>query len=577
MKIVGLKVTHDSGISYIEDGVLKFSVEFEKVNNRKRYTKLENAQWAVDVFKAEGVDPEADVVVDGWRNGIAESPAMTIRVSGYHEFDCDDGKKPLRHSLFYDDAIGNYYSYNHMIGHIMGSYCCSPYAFDKQKVAVITSDGGQNARLHIVDPNAKDKVFCVGSLHQLSGLTYAIMGVYFGPFKNEGVRSGVTDVSFGNIYPFLSYDVPGKLMSFIALGDPKPEAVSFLHATYRKLELEWNAETPWASRMADPRRTIKFGHDGLFLEFPPGDIFKIELKLMRALVDFAATQGYSDADCLASIHLFLEELLVIRLKNNLPNDVPVINTGGTALNIKFNTALREAGYEVWVPPFPNDAGSSLGTACAHMVAKYDHWVLDWSVYAGPRVVDNGEECAGWTAVPAGPKEIAEWLAAHDEDPMVVLYGRAEIGPRALGHRSLLTSARNPKNKDRLNHFKKRESWRPVAPICMEDQSERIFNPGTRDPYMLFDHFVRDEYLDVYPAIVHVDKTARLQTVSAEDDTFTYSVLKEYFKLTGHPVLCNTSANLNGHGFFPDAKSAMNWAEQQNVKAVFVENKLYTRK
>ena len=116
----------------------------------------------------------------------------------------------------------------------------------------------------------------------------------------------------------------------------------------------------------------------------------------------------------------------------------------------------------------------------------------------------------------------------------------------------------------LNGIKNREDYRPVAPICLEEDAKDIFEPGSRDPYMLFDHKVRPEWKERIPAICHLDGTARLQTVNEMENPVIFSLLTEYKKLSGIPLLCNTSANLNGKGFFPDIASAVQWDQVNYV-------------
>jgi carbamoyltransferase len=150
------------------------------------------------------------------------------------------------------------------------------------------------------------------------------------------------------------------------------------------------------------------------------------------------------------------------------------------------------------------------------------------------------------------------------EPVVLLHGRAELGPRALGGRSIIAPAADPAMKQRLNDIKKREHYRPVAPICLAEHAPGIFSPGTPDPYMLFDHEIRPDWRDQIPAVIHLDGTARLQTVGPSDDPMLRELLAVYHDLSGIPVLCNTSANLHGSGFFPDVASALNWGKVRYV-------------
>ena len=169
--------------------------------------------------------------------------------------------------------------------------------------------------------------------------------------------------------------------------------------------------------------------------------------------------------------------------------------------------------------------------------------------------------------------MAEILHVFDE-PMVHISDRAELGPRALGNRSIIAPAVNPSMKVRLNQVKNREEYRPVAPICMEEEAAAIFSPGNSDPYMLFDHKVKPEWMDKVPAICHIDGTARLQTISRDSNPRVYELLAAYKELSGVPVLCNTSANYSGKGFFPDVESVIKW---DKVNMVWSNGKLYAKR
>jgi carbamoyltransferase len=259
----------------------------------------------------------------------------------------------------------------------------------------------------------------------------------------------------------------------------------------------------------------------------------------------------------------------------------LIFTGGSALNIKWNTALRESGWfkEVWVPPFPNDSGSAFGMAATHWLLNNEFAPVVWTAFDGP-VIEEGDiksRRKRWIASRAEPRDVSIILASNTEDAVVVLNGCAEVGPRALGNRSILMSAVRKENKALLNEWKKREDFRPVAPICLEEHAREYFSPGTPDPYMLFDHRVIESKKTEVPAIVHVDGTARLQTVAFDSITITREILEEYYTLTGIPLLCNTSANLNGHGFFPDIATAMDWCEHNEINFIYSRGTLYAKK
>jgi carbamoyltransferase len=187
--------------------------------------------------------------------------------------------------------------------------------------------------------------------------------------------------------------------------------------------------------------------------------------------------------------------------------------------------------------------------------------LEWNVYAGPQLVAE-QMPPGWAARECDEGELARILHERGE-PVVVLSGRAEAGPRALGNRSILAPAIDPAMKDRLNDIKDRASYRPVAPICLASRAAEVFTPGYADRYMLFEHRPRGEWAQRIPAVVHLDGTARLQTIDPSEGA-AGRILAAYERLSGIPVLCNTSANLNGHGFFPDVATAARWGRTRYV-------------
>jgi carbamoyltransferase len=228
---------------------------------------------------------------------------------------------------------------------------------------------------------------------------------------------------------------------------------------------------------------------------------------------------------------------------------------------------------MWIPPFPNDSGSALGVAVLGRTRRRDFGDISWHPRLGPALAETAEVPADWEAHPCTAEELAGILHESGE-PVVVLNGRAELGPRALGARSILAAAVRPAMKDELNRVKRREYYRPVAPVCLVEDAPEIFDPGSPDPHMLFEHVVRTEWVQRIPAVVHLDGTARLQTVAAADDPFLAAVLRAYRELSGIPVLCNTSANFHGRGFLPDVASAIAWGE---VPRVWSEGKIYRRR
>ncbi len=557
MMICGLKLTHDGSIAVIEDGKLLFSIEMEKLNNNSRFMGIEETSIIEEILNENSVklDQIDYFVIDGWGGNdqaeLAIQPRLEIGEESNKVYAADCGKKYKLDVNFYEERNMKsnvlkkfefkgllinrkefcYSSYLHVAGHIMSAYCTSPFAKRSEDSFILVWDGGMYPRLYYFDGQSK-KIDNLGPLFFMIGNTYTIFSQHFGPYKVQG--------SFAKD----SLSIAGKVMAYIALGTVKEELFDILEDIHNE-----NYTTPmgFANILANK--------------------FKKEIE----------GKGYKDEDILATFHLYLERMLISKLSKKIERYQKRCSNlciaGGCALNIKWNSAIRNTKMfdEVYVSPFPNDSGSAIGMACCGMMEKTGETSLDWSVYIGPQIIKN-EPVSGWSQRICTVDELASLLYEKDE-PVVFLNERAELGPRALGNRSILASASSKNMKDILNMVKKREAYRPISPICMEARAKDIFSPGISDPYMLFDHIVKGEWKDKVPAICHLDGTARLQTVTEEQNPVVAELLEKYERLSSIPLLCNTSANFNGSGFFPDVKSVTEWGR---VNYVWCDNTLYEK-
>jgi len=232
--------------------------------------------------------------------------------------------------------------------------------------------------------------------------------------------------------------------------------------------------------------------------------------------------------------------------------------GGVALNCVMNARVRDGTpfESVWVQPAAGDAGTALGAALwvdfTQRGKPARQWQMDHA-YLGPAYGDD--EIAAfldWAKLPYRrlddvPARTAELLASG----RIIgwFQGRMEFGPRALGARSILASPIDPGMQQRLNEIKDREDFRPVAPVVMEERLADWFRaqkPGDGiAPFMLFVYDVIPEQARRIPAVTHVDGTARVQTIRSDQNAPYYAVLEAFERLTGVPVLVNTSFNTRG--------------------------------
>ncbi len=271
------------------------------------------------------------------------------------------------------------------------------------------------------------------------------------------------------------------------------------------------------------------------------------------------------ADLAASLQAVVEEVLLdlAGWLHARTGSSRLALAGGVALNCVANSRIyAESPFdEVWVQPAAGDAGTALGGALAVAQQAGDP-VTTWpGPDLGRGFSDADIELALRTArVPYVRRDdVAEVVARALADDRIVAWfqGRAEYGPRALGHRSLLAHPGRPENLTRLNDVKGREQFRPVAPMVLLDRAADLFRRGPiPSPYMLFVHDVDDAWRDRIPAVVHVDGTARIQTVDPAKEPLVARMLTHFERLTGLPVVVNTSLNTAGRPMVDDIKDAL---------------------
>ncbi|WP_291852981.1 carbamoyltransferase C-terminal domain-containing protein [Bradyrhizobium sp.] len=232
--------------------------------------------------------------------------------------------------------------------------------------------------------------------------------------------------------------------------------------------------------------------------------------------------------------------------------------GGVALNCVANGRVaREAGFDnVWIQPAAGDDGIAIG--CAYygwleILERRRSFVMEHS-YVGKRYDSQDIDSALRKVLVRIQVEarrsdnVCRDTARLLADQRVIgwFQDRSEFGPRALGNRSLLADPRKPEMKDILNsRVKHRQAFRPFAPIVLAERMKDVFEGDEDSPFMLIAKPVRPEWRDRIPAIVHVDGTARVQTVREATNPMLYRLLKEFEALTGVPVLINTSFNIKG--------------------------------
>lgn len=516
MKILSFKPGHDGSSAFVQDGVLRFSYEAEK-DSGARYAALDPSSI---LGAMQEVCSAPDVIaISGWeesRGGIAKSIG-----GGYIGLEVP----PTSAATLFSQPI-TLFSSSHERSHILCAYALSPFPQGTACYALVWE--GHIGRFYHVDEALNIRL---------------LRDVMWGPGIRYAFAYGLMDPSFKLPRGAVRLSDAGKLMALAAYCG---------HIT----------ATPEEQQLVDmllsrPDENPRFSKDD-FLDYSQHDcgVTSSAGKRLARLISDAIYSRFEAA-----------------MRDHVEQSAPLLISGGCGLNCDWNSSFGETGLfsEVFVPPCANDSGSAIGTAADAQFRLTGSAKLKWSVYCGPTFVFDELEHAHFQSTAATASVIAKHL--HAGAILGWADGNAEIGPRALGHRSILASPLDRAMLERINRLKQREGFRPIAPICREEEVAEHFFPAAPSPYMLNFRRVLSARL---PAVTHVDGSARVQTLSAEQNPALHEVLSEFHKLSGIGVLCNTSLNFNGTGFINRASDLARFALDVGLDGFVIGERLYMR-
>ncbi|WP_341226053.1 carbamoyltransferase C-terminal domain-containing protein [uncultured Arcticibacterium sp.] len=385
---------------------------------------------------------------------------------------------------------------------------CGLYQTDYKKALIISFDGGGNdGFFNVYKAEERTSIKLLDKYDLDLGFPYMSFGEFLKDIRKEDA------LSVGNLV------YPGKIMGLSSYGVLNTEWLPYFEQFYR--------------RKPDGRNYIEYLGD---LSNQTGIVFDIDNRLEGQLAwDIAKTSQ------VAFENVFMQ--MAQPFLESYPN-LPLIMVGGCALNILLNTKLKETlNRPVFVPPNPNDCG--IATGMILNLIKPNR-AIDVT-YAGIGVLDRNILMTYVEERRATALDISQLSRDLSMGKIVgVVRGSAEHGPRALGNRSILCNPTFPDMKEVLNtKVKNREWYRPFAPVVRLEEVEKYFNFSGESRWMSFCPTVKEEWREKLISVTHVDGTARVQTVTQEQNPWLYKLLGEFEKHSGIGVLINTSFNING--------------------------------
>jgi len=277
--------------------------------------------------------------------------------------------------------------------------------------------------------------------------------------------------------------------------------------------------------------------------------------------------AWQPLDWIRTIHDKVSEILVdfFEVTTERNYNASITYTGGVAQNVIWNTALKKKFNNLVIPPHCNDEGLSLG-ALEYLRLKNN--LPEFKLNNFPFIQTDEKPVSEPNLETI--KKTAEYL----KQGLVVAWyqGQGEIGPRALGNRSILFNPIIKDGKNIVNKIKKREDYRPFGASILKEHVKKYFDNNFENPYMLY---VGKVIQDNLKSITHVDGTCRFQSVDKNQKLY-YNLIHEFYKITECPLLLNTSFNIRGKPIMSNIQDAINYFKDSKIDVLVVGNQIYKK-
>ena len=455
------------------------------------------------------------------------------------------------------DTTSRYYPENssalpyHSIAHLFSGLMMDTGKFYSEDIVALAVDGGPD---NVIDKTAREKDFYVGAVSrkgQVELFSIPSPGIYWILMK---LRYGMEEGSLMALAEACEYHCTVPLKSLTA------------DMPIMKRMQDIPAVAKWFENLADYIDTLTEKDDREHLSGWDSRFSNEENKMsvIAKIVQDLSTEMMENT---------VREILT---KYELdPAHCCLALSGGFSLNCPTNTRLMDLfGFkELFAPPCISDTGMGLGMglfAFSRQIEKVD-FCLENAFYGEPATFCEEEIYGKYSPFieEISPFDLAVAVQDVAREPIVWVSGSAEIGPRALGARSVLANPALPAHKDRLNEIKKRQWWRPVAPIVMNEFMADWFVESCPTPYMLTTIHVHEHKDQEIPAVLHLNGTARVQSIRSDDNEQLYSLIERFYSLTGIPMLCNTSLNDRGEPIINTCSQAINFALRKGMDLLYL--------
>ena len=533
MRILGIVAkTHDSGVAFVRDGVPELVLEEERFNRSKKTRKFPRLALAAGFTELGiGLD-DVDVLTTPWHLGLLRRSFASILLQRF----------PLSLSLLLPSSHTSQQNQIAALNHYLTRDLKRRFGAKRIPPIVNVPHHNAHAAMFFASPFEEALVLVMdGYGDECSSSAYVGRGNRLERVWSTGIMN-----SAGLVYTFVT-----EYLGFAGFGD---EGKVMALAAY--------GEDTYLEKFRDViRPTADGGYavDMSYFSYPSfGQLRPFKRKFVETFgPPRAPGEPLLDRhrDLAFALQAVTEEI-VLRVVRALLKRSPTRNlcmVGGVALNCVANAKILEHTdvARLWVPPCASDTGAPLGSALWHQhqdLGKPRTFELEHALYGtayGDEEVARALREAGLGYRRMSESALLGQVAQDLADGRIVgwMQGRFEMGPRALGNRSILADPRRADMRDLLNDkVKKRESFRPFAPAVLLERAGEFFEIDQPDPFMTLAPRVRPDKRAAIPAAVHVDGTGRIQTVTRSSNPRYYGLIEAFGRLTGVPVLLNTSFN-----------------------------------